>query len=108
MCVFMVLLNVGFVVSGFVLLGMREWVRAKTDEATVQSFVVSAASLIVFGFLFAVLNSVLPFLKKTAAMYVIHAINAVAAAALCIPLPIALPTLIFWFKPETRDYFGFR
>lgn len=104
----MVLLNVGLAVTGVVLVGMRDWIRSETDDATAQSFVVASASLIVFGVLFALVNSVLPFLKKTAVMYVIHAVNAVAAAALCIPLPIALPTLIFWFRPETRDYFEFR
>ena len=104
----MVVLNVGVVVAGFISVGWRDWIRAETDEATAQNFVAASSALIVFGALFAVVNAVLPFLKKTAPVYVIHAINAVAAAALCIPLPIALPALLFWFKPETRDYFDFR
>ena len=60
------------------------------------------------GLIFAPLNFWLAFAKPKPGFYVAHAVNLGLGVLSCVCAPIALPALIFWFKPDVREYFNFR
>lgn len=57
------------------------------------------------GLAFAILNFILPGLPRNRKMYTAHVVNIVLGLASGCLIPLCLPLLIAWFKPEVRAYF---
>lgn len=64
------------------------------------------STLIALGILFALSQGVLLLLPRRPWAYGIHFANAIGAAFLCIPTLAAIPTIVLWMKPRTKEYFG--
>ncbi len=58
------------------------------------------------GAIFAPLNIWLAHARESSTMYHIHLCNLLVGLTTCVCLPIALPLLISWLKPEVKKHFG--
>lgn len=101
------MLNVGLFLMGMYFLpGDAEFVRQyDLPEGT---FSQQALMWVVFGFVFAIGNLILPFLPKKPWSYVLHMTNIIAGGLTCVCLPVALPLFFAWLKQDIKDYFEFR
>ncbi|MDD5584644.1 MAG: hypothetical protein PHV55_06290 [Candidatus Omnitrophica bacterium] len=59
-----------------------------------------------FGLIFFVAYAIAPFLKPGPGAWVYDLVLICIGMTSCCCLPITIPLLIFWIKPETKSYFG--
>lgn len=60
----------------------------------------------VFGVIFFIPFAIAPFLKPGPGVWVYDLVLICLGMTSCCCLPITIPLLIFWIKPETKTYFG--
>lgn len=73
----------------------------KLEEIKIQSVI-----MVVLGLIFATPYSVAPFLPKKPWVWVYGIVLIGITMSSCCLLPLAIPLLIYWIKPETKYYFG--
>lgn len=101
-CLIVALLNIGLALGGL-------WLAAESiqdDRSAEQGAIMLATgmALVMVGIPFAVLNAILPWLRRSKSMYWTHIINLVLGTALLPPLTIWL--LIQFSKPPMKQAFG--
>jgi cell division protein FtsW (lipid II flippase) len=78
---------------------------ADADQPAVE-LLVSGIVLIAVGVVLSLVYGVAPFLRTAPWLWTFHLVLiALGLTSLCC-LPICIPLLIGWIKPETRQYFG--
>jgi hypothetical protein len=106
------IMQLGLVVGGIWLRNNREWLMAQTDDPKEIATVVDMYGVILptMGGIFFLLNLAMFCFgtKRSPWVFVAHATNLVAGIFCCVPILIAAPVLAFWFRPEVKDYYGFR
>lgn len=107
LCLCLAATNVGLTYFGFWILANDAMISAKL-EIPAGSFKDGAIFYIVSGIVFAIGNLALPLVPKRPWAWVLHLCNIIAAVLFCILIPIAVPVLIAWFKPEAKAMFDFR
>lgn len=83
-------------------------VRSKDLANEIVSAPVVAAVGVVcapLSILMVAVNLWLPFTKRLRRPWEVHYTNLVVGIGTCVLLPIALPVLIKWAKPEVRQYY---
>lgn len=60
------------------------------------------------GIVFGLVNLVMPFLPKKPWAYMVHLANILGACLFICPAAMALPILVFWLRPEVREFFELR
>ena len=100
-CVTMALLYVSLIVMGIVFMFIEPDRDMSAAEAKVMSVV-----FIIFGLLFSVPFAAAPFLPRKSWVWVygIVLISIGLSSACC--LPVCLPLLLFWLKPEMKAFYG--
>lgn len=73
----------------------------KLEEIKIQSVI-----MVVLGLVFAIPYLVAPFLPKKPWVWVYGIVLIAITMSSCCLLPLAIPLLIYWIKPETKYYFG--
>lgn len=93
-----------------VLLGLSIWFVLRNRDLANE--IVSAPVVAGVGWvcaplsvLMAGVNLWLPFTKRLSRPWEIHFTNLVVGIGTCVLLPIALPVLLQWSKPEVKSYF---
>jgi hypothetical protein len=107
LCILMALMNVGLVFLGLWFLGNQQMLVQKTGYTT-DLIVWDGDFFIICGLVFALANLILPLFPKKPWTYVFHLVNIISAGLTCVLLPVAVPVLIGWLKPEARALFHFK
>ena len=81
-----------------------------TDQASTDAVVLMIRtmgwSLFAMGLFFGGAAFTLPFAPATKKSWTAHLLHLVFGMSSCVMLPICLPVLIAWFKPQVKAYFG--
>lgn len=101
-CTLMALLYLLVVIGGIVLLRLDPaMVGEEALALRVQAFILMALGLVLF-----VPFAIAPFLPNKSWVWIYGIVMiGIGMTSLCC-LPATIPLLIFWLKPETRQYFG--
>lgn len=75
------------------------------DKTTAESQIMGTMYT-VFGVIFFIPFAIAPFLKPSPGVWVYDLVLICLGMTSCCCLPITIPLLIFWIKPETKTYFG--
>lgn len=111
-CILMALLNLAGIAYGVaVLVGRIELPLPQTDDPDVAEAMSRLApsigwSLVVTGLAFVVLNVAILYLPRRPWAYGVHLINIVLGFMSCILIPLCIPLLVSWLKPQTKNKFG--
>ncbi|MFY9227626.1 MAG: hypothetical protein WAQ98_33445 [Blastocatellia bacterium] len=73
----------------------------KLEEIKIQSVI-----MVVLGLVFAIPYSIAPFLPKKPWVWVYGIVLIGITMSSCCLLPLAIPLLIYWIKPETKYWYG--
>lgn len=101
-CIAMAVLYVIVAVMGGILLTMDP-VRSGQDAATVK---VQATIMIAIGIPLIFIFGCAPFLPKKPWAWITGIVLLALGMTSCCCLPAAIPLLIFWLKPECREFFA--
>lgn len=74
-------------------------------ESNVRRHVIGVIMLVLAGIPF-VLFAIAPFLPKRPWVWIYGIVLIAVGMISCLTAPFAVPLLIFWFKPETKHFFG--
>lgn len=66
----------------------------------------SGITLVVMGVVFAALNIAVVYLPRRPWTWVAHLINLISGAMCICPLPVTIPLIIAWIKPDVRRYYS--
>jgi hypothetical protein len=103
-CVLMALLYVLCIGLGIVMIVFRN--EAADASQSVAELLFMGIALIGLGAVLALVYAVAPFLRPAPWLWTFHLVLiAFGMTSLCC-LPVCIPLLIGWIKPETRQYFG--
>ena len=94
--VFMAVVYLGAIGLGVLLASF-----AQKDEETIQGVIIAVVSLP-----FLVLFAVAPFRANTPGAWTYHLVLICLWLTSACCIPVSLPLLIYWLKPETKAYFG--
>jgi cell division protein FtsW (lipid II flippase) len=110
LCVLMALINLCIAGMGAFLVRSQEFLASQTrnDPIPPEFWSQQGWILISMGAIFGPLNIALMFLPRRPWTYMAHLGNIIASILFVCPAPIAIPVLVMWIQPETRDYFDLK
>lgn len=110
LCVFLAVVNAVLAALGVWIGTNLDWLVSLSEnpESDRAALAQGGPVLIGTGIAFAALNLMLLTFPRKPWAYLVHLGNILAAIFLCCPAPLAIPLLIFWIRPEAREYFGMK
>jgi hypothetical protein len=69
-------------------------------------FVVYGVIMLGLGIVFAILYGAAPFLPKKRWAWFYHVVLICIGLSSCCCMPVCIPLLVYWIKPETKSMFG--
>ena len=100
-CMLMALLYLATVVMGIVFMFIEPDRDMSAEEAKIMG-----ALMIFFGLAFCVPYAIAPFLPRKSGVWVFGLVLiCIGLTSLCC-LPVCIPLLIFWLKPEMKAFYG--
>ncbi len=103
-CALMAMMYVLCIVLGVLMIVFRNE-AADADQSAVE-LLVSGIVLIGLGVVLALVYAVAPFLRPAPWLWTFHLVLIAFGMTSVCCLPVCIPLLIGWIKPETRQYFG--
>lgn len=100
-CVLMALLYLALVVMGIVFLVIEPDRDMSAMEARIMG-----ALFIIFGLLFSVPFAAAPFLPRKSWVWVFGLVLICIGLTSACCLPVCVPLLIYWLKPEMKEFYG--
>lgn len=97
----MALLNLGAAIVGVVFLFAEPDREMSELEASIMGFV-----FLVFGVAFAVVYAAGPFLPRQSWVWVFGLVLICLGLTSACCLPVCIPLLIHWLKPEMKEFYG--
>ena len=107
LCILVAAMNIGLVFLGLWFLSHQQELVEKTGYKT-DLIEWDGNFFVICGLVFALANLLLPLLPKKPWTYMLHLVNIISGGLTCILLPVAVPVLIGWLKPEARELFHFK
>lgn len=89
---------------GVVILVFRN--EAASEEYSAAELLFIGAALVVLGLVLSLAYGAAPFLPRVPWVWVYHLVLIGLAMTSACCLPICVPLLIWWIKPDSRAYFG--
>jgi hypothetical protein len=110
LCLLLALINVAISVGGFWTMtdGVEMAFAAARPQADIDLLAHGGLFLFWAGIVFGILNLLILRLPKRPWAYLVHLGNLLAAIPFICPAPFAIPVLIHWVRPETRQFFGMK
>lgn len=99
-CAAMAVLYFAWFAGGLLALGHPDAI----DHAGPVELVILGLTFTVFGLLGA--YAAAPFLRRTPRTWVFHLVLICIGMTSACCLPVCIPLLVFWIKPETKEFFG--
>jgi hypothetical protein len=104
-CGFVTLLSLAAMASGILLLKFRE--RISADQNMPQEvWLLYGIGLLVLGGVSFIAYLIAFFLPRKPRSWIYHTVMIALGMGHPCSLPVTLPLLIFWIKPEVQEYFG--
>lgn len=100
-CIAMALLNLGAAIVGVVFLFAEPDREMSEVEANIMGFV-----FLVFGVAFGVVYAAGPFLPRQSWVWVFGLVLICLGLTSACCLPVCIPLLIHWLKPEMKEFYG--
>lgn len=100
-CVFMALMYGALAVMGFVFLFVAPDPEMNAEEQRVMGVV-----FLLMGLVFALPYAVAPFLPRASWVWVFGLVLICIGLSSACCLPACVPLLIFWLKPEMKEFYG--
>jgi hypothetical protein len=103
--VLMALLYVGTAVMGGLYLAGAGFLPG-ISGADQAMFVIYGVIMLGMGIVFAILYGAAPFLPKKRWVWFYHTVLICIGLTSCCCMPVCIPLLIYWIKPEAKSMFG--
>ena len=100
-CVLMCVLYLFLMGVGLMYPKLAELAEEKQAEAKILGPV-----YFILGLVFLIPFAIAPFLQPSPGVWVYDLVLICLGMTSCCTLPLTIPLLIFWIKPETKSYFG--
>jgi cation transporter-like permease len=101
-CAFLVLLYVAVTIGGIAL----AVIRPESSEYRAEEFMLVGIIYAVTGAVMAVVFTVALLLPPKPYNWIVGVIMIAIGMTSCCFVPVCVPLLIYWFKPETKAFFG--
>jgi NhaP-type Na+/H+ or K+/H+ antiporter len=97
----MAVLYLGTAVMGIVFMFVQPDANMDTTEATIMGVV-----FLLFGLVFTIPYAAAPFLPRKSWVWVFGLVLICIGLTSACCLPVCIPLLIFWMKPEMKEFYG--
>lgn len=100
-CILMALLYLALAVMGIVFLFIQPDPEMSPGEAKIMG-----AMFLILGLVFSVPYAIAPFLPRKSGVWILGLVLICIGLTSACCLPVCIPLLIFWLKPEMKAFYG--